>query len=40
MEIERLGRLGDLKSLIRVVPNLTHELEKVCEVLRVERLRY
>ena len=40
LEIERLGRQGELGALARVVPNLARELEKVCEALKAERVRF
>lgn len=40
LEIERLGRLGDLAGLAQEVPKLTEELDKVCRALQTERLRF
>jgi PAS domain S-box-containing protein len=40
LEIERLGRQGELQALERLVPNLAHELEKVCHALQAERMRF
>ena len=40
LEIERLGRLGEMGVLASMVPNLARELEKVCDALKAERLRY
>ena len=40
LEIERLGRLGELDALAQVVPSLALELEKVCAALRTERMRF
>lgn len=40
LEIERLGREGDLAALAQLVPQLSDELDKACHALRTERLRY
>ena len=40
IEIESLGRQGDLGALAQVVPGLTQALEKVCQALRAERMRF